>query len=630
MTAAGDGNGRAAPPNAFRAARWAPLLVVAATLFAYWNSLFTDFVFDDVHGILENEAIRTLWPPWRLLDTVPGSLCAGRPLVTLTFALNFAVEGAQATRGYHLTNLAIHVAAALTLYGLARRALSASLGAGSAPDGTALSIALLWAVHPLQTESVTYISTRTESLMGLFYFLTVYALARAAAPAARARPWKAASLLFCLMAMASKETAVTAPMAALLYDRTFLSGRFSTALRRRPRYHAALAALALLSAAYALAGPRRPVATFETTALVENALLQCEVFLHYLRLSLWPAPLVVDYYGWPTPGGLADALPEALAAGGLAVGALVLFARRAPLGFPALWTFLTLAPTSLVPMPAEVAAERRMYLPLAGVVALAVIAGRAALARRAASGARLLGVARRALVWGAALALALVTIDRNYDYMDNRTLWEDAVRKRPQNPRAHANLGAALAGAMDNRAAERHYREAIRLAPDAAIVHANLGHLLAGEGRYAEALEAFREALARDPASPALRSQIASAMERQGDERGAAAAYREAIERNPDALAPATGLALLLAGAKDPSVRDPAAALAVARAAHAAHPRSPEALHALAAALAAAGRPEEAADAAHAAADLARRLGRRDLARRAEAIARRARAPEPR
>ena len=217
-------------------------LIVLATVLAYRNSFSGPFIFDDL-AISQNPTIRELWPIWKpLCPPNHGEPVTGRPLLNLSFAVNYAVSGLN-VRGYHVANLAIHVLAALLLFGILRRTfLLRSLGNSQIPTPIyfALAIALLWAVHPLQTESVTYIVQRAESLVGLFYLLTLYCFIRGATWG-RGRYWYAAAVLACLLGMASKEVMVSAPLIVLLYDRAFLAGSLREAWRRRYGFYLALA-----------------------------------------------------------------------------------------------------------------------------------------------------------------------------------------------------------------------------------------------------------------------------------------------------------------------------------------------------------------------------------------------------
>src|SRR5262249_17886017 len=156
--------------------------------------------------------------------TPPGETpIARRPLVNLSFALNYAFGALQET-GYHAGNIALHIACALTLFGIVRRTLAGpKLVArfGSIGDTTALGAAMLWMVHPLQSEPVNYITQRTESMMALFFLLTLYCAIRARRSPRHSISWHVLSVLACASGMASKESMVTAPVIVLLYDRTF-------------------------------------------------------------------------------------------------------------------------------------------------------------------------------------------------------------------------------------------------------------------------------------------------------------------------------------------------------------------------------------------------------------------------
>src|SRR6266403_1569474 len=204
-------------------ARVYPLLIVAAVLLAYGNSFSGPFIYDDLTSIPENLHIRHLWPLWDTLQA-PHTTAEGRPLVCLTLALNYALGGLEVW-GYHAVNLATHVFAAIVLFGIVRRTLDGPrLGGRFGPyaSGLAAAVALCWAVHPLQTESVTYIIQRTESMMGLFLLLSLYCVIRGH-DSPRRSEWYATAVVCCALGMGSKETMGIAPIIVLLYDRIFLA-----------------------------------------------------------------------------------------------------------------------------------------------------------------------------------------------------------------------------------------------------------------------------------------------------------------------------------------------------------------------------------------------------------------------
>ena len=232
--------------NGFRSPWFAILVLVAAVLASYANSLRCPFVFDDHSDIVDNPSIRRLWPLGDVfLVRSKGAVgLQSRPVANLSFALDYAVGGLN-TLPYHVTNLAIHLLAGLALFGVVRRTLLLPrlrdrFGQASVP--LALAVALLWAVHPLQTESVTYITQRYESMMGLFYLLAVYGIIRCGDSTHPYR-WGAVTVAATLLALGSKEVAVSLPIMILLYDRVLLSGSFSEIWRRRWGMYLALLAV---------------------------------------------------------------------------------------------------------------------------------------------------------------------------------------------------------------------------------------------------------------------------------------------------------------------------------------------------------------------------------------------------
>ena len=186
-------------------------LIAAAAAGAYATSFLGSFQFDDIPSLLENPTVRRLWPPGIPLSPPHGALTvSGRPILNLSFALNYAVSG-YGLWSYHALNLLIHIGAALALFGIVRRTLA---GAGApASQGTALAVAAVWAVHPLTTESVTYVVQRAESLMGLFFLLTLYFFVRGVQAV---RPGRAAlgmllSVLSCWLGTAARRSFAASP-----------------------------------------------------------------------------------------------------------------------------------------------------------------------------------------------------------------------------------------------------------------------------------------------------------------------------------------------------------------------------------------------------------------------------------
>ncbi len=460
-----------------------------------------------------------------------------------------------------------------------------------AADGLALATALVWALHPLHTETVEYVTQRTELMVGLFYLLTLYGALRywtAIDEPARVG-WLLFSSATCLAGMASKEVMVTAPVVVLLFERAFVAGSLRRALAQSWPLYTGLALGWVLLLALNRGGPRSASAGFHLgISPWVYWFTEAKVLFLYLKLMVWPWPLVI-HYDVPYLGTFAAAWPWVLPALLLAMASLYLWWRNTVAGFVAAVVWLILSPTLVVPILTEVAAERRMYLPLAALVALAVVGGYAVLGkiwlRRTASADGSTGPGRGAIGPGrvavVAATMVVVTIAAAFGMLDVRRmaayesplgLWQDSVRNQPHNPvvlasygtfllRAgsydeavdamteaakhpapgvtvailHFNLGTALAlvGRVDEAIPEFH--EAIRLKyPRPEDIYQNMGILLVDAGRVEEGLQALEEALRLRPASPIVHSRLGLALLQLKRPHEAVARLQHAVRFMPD------------------------------------------------------------------------------------------------
>lgn len=500
-----------------------------AGVLCYIGSLDAPFVFDDLAGIVENNSIRDLGDPLRVLR--PPSAGAGvdsRPVVNLSLALNHAAGGLNPW-GYRATNVAIHVLAGLALFGLARRTLQSAAMPAPLPGAAtaiAFSAALLWTVHPLQTETVICVIQRTEAIVSLFYLLSLYCFARAVAAGAN-RLWFAAAWAACLLGMASKEVMVSAPLMLFLYDRTFVAGTFRDAWRLRGRRHLAFAATWLLLGWLVLdsGGARGGTAGFGQGVSPWTYLLtQARALAIYLKLSFWPHPLIVDYGAWLAPG-LREVFGEALMIAGLLVATGWALARRPRLGFLGAFFFAVLAPSSSVyPLVSQTIAEHRMHLPLAAVLVLAVLA--------------IFRITAPAPALGICLALAAAagfgTIRRGQDYASELALWTDLVEKTPGNPWARFHLGRAHFAAGRYDEAERENRAALALMPSHADALFALGLILERRQRFDDAEAVYARLLAARPGHGEAHFRRGLARLRLGRPAEAVGDFAAAVHRWPD------------------------------------------------------------------------------------------------
>lgn len=508
------------------------LLLIGAGALAYGNSLSGPFIVDDGMAIVGNAHIRQLWPLSRALSTERESPVAGRPFVSLSFAINYAIGGLD-VGGYHVVNVALHVVCAVLLFGVIRRTL-ARLPGGYAERSTPLALvtALLWLVHPLNSEAVDYLTQRTELMMGVCYLLTFYAAIRAR-DSSRSTPWVVLAIVACGLGMACKESMVTAPVMVWLYDRAF----HDAASRPRWGLWGGLAATWVVLAMLNWSGPRIHSAGWSAGVGVWTYLLnQVGMIVRYLRLAVWPTDLVLTY-GYPQTLTLGAVLPAALLVVAL-LGMSVVSLQAAPrLGFLAAWFFVTLAPTSsVIPIATEVGAERRMYLPLMAFLLLVVLAFDW-LAHHLPSVKHRHAPVVRAAAWAvivAAVATAsgLATRSRNREYQTGLAMARTVLSRWPTSY-AHFLLGTELVAAGEHQAAIDELRQAVPSLPRA---HYALATQLIATSQWDDALDHLQAFVREEPwllEVPAARNQIGRILVRRGELDAAADQFRLVLQMDP-------------------------------------------------------------------------------------------------
>lgn len=538
----------------------AGVLILAGILWAvYGRAVGSPFIFDDSSSVRDNPSIVRLWP---LVGDAqqPGPLnpskdmtTSGRPLVNLTLALNYHFGGLDPT-GYHVFNLLVHLLAALLLWSIVRRTLRLEYFGGrftTVSNPLAFLVAILWAVHPLQTETVIYVTQRTELMVGVFYLATLYGSLRYwdATSTGGRRAWLILTTLAGLAGMACKEVMATAPVLVLLLDRTLISGSFRRALRQSWPLYVGLALGWGLLLALNYDHPRAASAGFDlAVAPVTWWLTQTKVLWMYFKLVVWPWPLAIHYEAAYLT--LATAWPWLLATALLGIGTLALLVRRNAIGLVGAWVLLILSPTLVVPIVSEMAAERRMYLPLAALITLAVVGGYwllkkfrgrtslATISSTSSTGPGFLAASKALSVISgvsAALALAwsLVDVHRLAAYHDSLTLWQEAARTQPNDIVAQFNLGFAYFNSDHVPEAIEHYQQALRVKPDYADAMCNLAVALAKAGRLPEATEQLEQAVRFNPALPEVHYNLANILAITGQPQQAIEHYRRAVTLRP-------------------------------------------------------------------------------------------------
>ncbi len=428
--------------------RRADALVLLAAVAAAWATSFTGvFQFDDWNVIVNEPRVASLGAWW-------GSMPGIRPLLKLSFAANRA--SGLGLAGFHAVNLAVHAASALLVLGLLRRVAAGCEATGATSRAAPLFGALLFALHPVQVEAVTYVSGRSSSLAGMLALGS--AVAWLAGREGRGK-WLSTALSPALFAaaLATKESAVVLPAALLLL--------LAIDLRRPFRWREAFAATAphwallgvaavlfaasptyrrMLAASAALRTPGANLLTHvDAVAWLTGQVVRVD------RLVADPALPALD--GW----NAAVAVEAFLLLAALA-WALVAIRRRPALSFGILWFLTWLPPTGWwLPRP-DPANERQLYLSLVGP---AWVAGLWLSPWAVAGGLRRLSVAALVVALGAATAV------RNLVYADEIGYWQDVVTKAPHGARGHGNLAFALAARCRIPEAEAELVRALELDP---------------------------------------------------------------------------------------------------------------------------------------------------------------------
>ncbi len=477
-------------------------VIVAAVLAAYSNSCSGPFIADDIPGLTNNADIREMGTSLRAINDDRQSPLSGRPLVSVTFALNYSA-GKLDVWGYHAVNVAIHLLNAILLFFLVRVVLANPRWREMYHD-VALHIAgvtaLCWALHPLHTETVNYVVQRTELLVSFFYFAG-FICAAIGSDEKRSHFWSIMVVPCAVGGIFSKEVIVSLPIVILLYDAFLVGGGFVAALQKRPMMYVGLFATWIALGAIIAGGPRSASVGFSHSITPgQYFLTQAGVLVLYLRLSFWPATLSVSYADWPIATSLSDAVVPGLFVVILLGVCVVALIRGSGMGLLGFTFFLILAPTSsFVPIATEVVAERRMYLPLAAIVLLVFIAAYH-LVRKLSSTSS--ATTRNGLVVVAAVVAVLMasrTFARNRDYQSTLSLWSSAVAPRPHNHVALCGVGHALLELNRPKDALPPLQKSVELKGDYVDGFFHQGRAFHGLKRYDDAAASFRRALELDP-----------------------------------------------------------------------------------------------------------------------------------
>jgi protein O-mannosyl-transferase len=439
------------------------LVLFLAVLVAYGNALHGAFQFDDYNVIVNSDAVHS-WAAW-YTDVFHGL----RPLLKLSYMLNW-VSGLDVL-GFHLFNICMHFINVMLVYALASRLFAHSFDDDRQRKRLAAqSAALLFAVHPVNTEAITYISGRSMSLMTLFYLASLLAYIRGREESQGVWLYAVSPALF-ILAVAAKETAITLPFALVLWEFCYApTVSLGSIVRRFPRMQSVHWCVFLLLAVLLLFNERYwQLMAFSAGlhTVQENFLTQLHALSYLLGQLLLPWRINIDP-DLPVISTWSQAVPDILFWSAMLIAAAWNLRKRPWLSFSLGWFVLQLLPLYVFLPRLDVANDRHLYL--AGWALLLPVA---AICAGLAVNAGLRNTAVASLV----LALAGLTLMRNEDYRNEVSLWEDTVRNSPHKARAYNNLGYAYFLAGNRPLAEHAYLTAIALNPDYWLAENNLAQL---------------------------------------------------------------------------------------------------------------------------------------------------------
>ncbi|PYS56095.1 MAG: hypothetical protein DMG13_01035 [Acidobacteria bacterium] len=459
---------------------------LAMTLAAYWNSFSVPLVFDDLLTIQRNTLVRFGEFYWNLLSA--------RSVLYLTFTLNYMLSG-QEVWSYHLVNFLLHFLNGLLVFVLGERTFQHIEGNPQRCRTYAVLAAAFFLVHPVQTESVSYISSRSELLSTFFYLagFLVFLL------------WPRHRIGFlCSLAvgilyffgLGSKETVITLPATLFLYDFLFLSKSEFRPILTRWRFYLTYVLGASAAVYYVLTVALKGSVGGGLAGHVSSwhyLLTQNRVVARYIWLVVFPVGQNLDY-DFRLSTSLLE--PGVIGSCVFLCGLLFLgwwFRRRAPVfSFSILWFFISLSPTSSVVPVADVIFEHRLYLPLVGVCMSFPLLMELAYGKMR----QRFAISGSALAYSGLILMALIigTVLRNHVWSDEVRLWKDVVSKSPRKERPYNALAFAYYKRADYENAINVLEKGRNMMPDKlAEISDSLGNFYLKTGRYDQAVELFRK-----------------------------------------------------------------------------------------------------------------------------------------
>lgn len=549
------------------------ILLVIACIVTYSNSLLVPFTFDDYAYLIDNPLITdfAIFSDNSLIDSYKINIDLKynfilRPVTYFTFSLNHLVNGFD-PKGFHVVNILIHTANALLLYLLVRQLLvpaARDMNHGfPASSITFVSFfsAMIFAVHPLQTQAVTYIIQRFTSLATLFYLLTIVLyLSFRSTPRKSARvAFYLSALLAAICAMKAKEIAFTLPLVLVMVELFYFKGEWGRRLLGLAPFLLTMviipATVLKLSAQSGTIGHSTlekgmNLVNFSSVSAYDYAITQLRVMVTYLRLLFLPIGQNLDY-DYPLYHSILEypvllSLMVIVAATGVGIrffrnslrGDCDCPIHRRTVSFGIFWFFVAMAvESSVIPLD-DMIFEHRVYLPSVGMI-LASVAALDMFRLKMAAGKGAAGRLAVLMPVLAVIGLSTATVLRN-DVWKN--IWPDVAKKSPAKARAFVNHGDYLVRTGRSGEAIAWLKQAIERDPDNIDAHLNLGVASCDMGLFAEALAALNFVVAKKPDDELAWNNLATVYARQGDFVKAVEMYQRCVLLNPGAVSAQSNL----------------------------------------------------------------------------------------
>jgi len=510
-------------------------ILAAATLLAYSNNFAAEFVYDDYLFIIDNPAVQSPSRPARFFLERESFSSGGyeviyRPLAALSFAVNYQLSGHN-PESYHAVNILWHMACGILLFVLMRFTFADAI--------FAFFVSLLFVLHPVQTEAVSWISGRGNPMFLSFLLLTLICYGKWLAESPHKGLYYALALIFSALSLLSKEMAVVIPVLMIVYDVSLNPPARREAWKKLLFGVMPFVGLSLvyILLRHLILGETKQI-EYWGGSMSAALLTTSKGFISYIRLMFFPRSLTVEYIV-PVADSILDArvLISLLVLAAVAAVCIVSYRRAPILCFGIAWFFVSLLPVSnIVPLRA-IMNERFLYLPSIGFCCIL-----ASPIRREAS------IARRGVAYGAMAALLIVslcyatlTFDRNKDWRTSFALWTASVATSPEGSTSQYNLGLELYNRGRYVEAIEHLRMACQLQKDFPLAHGVLGNAYIAIGDYNAAILEYEIGLQQAPEDERLRHNLAMAWFEKGkahEERDevpmAIRSFQNALQYEPD------------------------------------------------------------------------------------------------